>query len=176
MSSCYSYMLMKCFTFPIILRFSSNPMQSHCLSLSLSIPPAPHPPWSPQWPAPLPQRGARSLTLRCCFTIMVFFFLIALYVPLLSPTFSVPLLHWRGQMLAGMIAEPAFLSEYTIFALDHSKRPQTAQVASVVSLSSLPVSLSSSFSSSCFLFQLLLPCYLLRSLCLWEISRGLWLT
>uniref|UniRef100_A0A8D3CQ47 Golgin A4 n=1 Tax=Scophthalmus maximus TaxID=52904 RepID=A0A8D3CQ47_SCOMX len=30
-----------------------------------------------------------------------------------------------------MIAEPAFLSEYTIFALDHSKRPQTAQVASV---------------------------------------------
>uniref|UniRef100_A0A8C4GMP2 Golgin A4 n=1 Tax=Dicentrarchus labrax TaxID=13489 RepID=A0A8C4GMP2_DICLA len=30
-----------------------------------------------------------------------------------------------------MIAEPAFLSEYTIFALDHSKRPKTAQVASV---------------------------------------------
>lgn len=51
-------------------------------------------------------------------------------------------------MLAGMIAEPAFLSEYTIFALDHSKRPKTAQVASVVSLSSLPVSPSSSFSSS----------------------------
>lgn len=47
-----------------------------------------------------------------------------------------------------MIAEPAFLSEYTIFALDHSKRPKTAQVASVVSLSSLPVSSSSSFSSS----------------------------
>lgn len=53
-------------------------------------------------------------------------------------------------MLAGMIAEPAFLSEYTIFALDHSKRPQTAQVASVVSLSPLPVSPSSSFSSSSF--------------------------
>ncbi|KAJ3610881.1 hypothetical protein NHX12_022971 [Muraenolepis orangiensis] len=35
------------------------------------------------------------------------------------------------EMLAGMIAEPAFLSEYTIFALDHSKRPKTAQVASV---------------------------------------------
>ncbi|XP_031727562.1 golgin subfamily A member 4 isoform X2 [Anarrhichthys ocellatus] len=35
------------------------------------------------------------------------------------------------EMLAGMIAEPAFLSEYTIFALDHSKQPQTAQVASV---------------------------------------------
>ncbi|XP_047208230.1 golgin subfamily A member 4 isoform X3 [Girardinichthys multiradiatus] len=35
------------------------------------------------------------------------------------------------QMLAGMIAEPAFLSEYTIFALDHSKQPKTAQVASV---------------------------------------------
>uniref|UniRef100_A0A674NSB9 Golgin A4 n=1 Tax=Takifugu rubripes TaxID=31033 RepID=A0A674NSB9_TAKRU len=30
-----------------------------------------------------------------------------------------------------MIAEPAFLSEYTIFALDHSKRPKTTQVASV---------------------------------------------
>lgn len=51
-------------------------------------------------------------------------------------------------MLAGMIAEPAFLSEYTIFALDHSKRPKTAQVASVVSLPSLPVSPSWSFSSS----------------------------
>ncbi|XP_074502390.1 golgin subfamily A member 4 isoform X2 [Sebastes fasciatus] len=35
------------------------------------------------------------------------------------------------EMLAGMIAEPAFLSEYTIFALDHSKQPKTAQVASV---------------------------------------------
>ncbi|XP_036395661.1 golgin subfamily A member 4 isoform X1 [Megalops cyprinoides] len=28
-----------------------------------------------------------------------------------------------------MIAEPAFLSEYTIFALDHSKRPKVAQMA-----------------------------------------------
>ncbi|XP_054654648.1 golgin subfamily A member 4 isoform X2 [Dunckerocampus dactyliophorus] len=37
----------------------------------------------------------------------------------------------KSQVLAGMIAEPAFLSEYTIFALDHSKRPKTAQVASV---------------------------------------------
>ncbi|XP_072247295.1 golgin subfamily A member 4 isoform X2 [Leuresthes tenuis] len=35
------------------------------------------------------------------------------------------------EMLAGMIAEPAFLSEYTIFALDHSNQPKTAQVASV---------------------------------------------
>ncbi|XP_059929291.1 golgin subfamily A member 4 isoform X2 [Gadus macrocephalus] len=35
------------------------------------------------------------------------------------------------EALAGMIAEPAFLSEYTIFALDHSKRPKPAQVASV---------------------------------------------
>ncbi|XP_060943889.1 golgin subfamily A member 4 isoform X3 [Limanda limanda] len=35
------------------------------------------------------------------------------------------------EVLAGMIAEPAFLSEYTIFALDHSNRPKTAQVASV---------------------------------------------
>ncbi|XP_029926773.1 golgin subfamily A member 4 isoform X1 [Myripristis murdjan] len=49
-----------------------------------------------------------------------------------------PALHHDGtpspsdrEMLAGMIAEPAFLSEYTIFALDHSKRPKTAQVASV---------------------------------------------
>uniref|UniRef100_A0A3B3H471 Uncharacterized protein n=1 Tax=Oryzias latipes TaxID=8090 RepID=A0A3B3H471_ORYLA len=47
-----------------------------------------------------------------------------------------------------MIAEPAFLSEYTIFALDHSKRPKTAQVASVVSSSSLPASFSSSSSST----------------------------
>ncbi|XP_061914374.1 golgin subfamily A member 4 isoform X1 [Entelurus aequoreus] len=35
------------------------------------------------------------------------------------------------EVLAGMIAEPAFLSEYTIFALDHSKRHKTAEVASV---------------------------------------------
>ncbi|XP_056088644.1 golgin subfamily A member 4-like isoform X2 [Rhinichthys klamathensis goyatoka] len=34
------------------------------------------------------------------------------------------------ELLAGMIAEPAFLSEYTIFALDHSKRPKAAQVPS----------------------------------------------
>ncbi|KAI4897230.1 hypothetical protein NFI96_022229 [Prochilodus magdalenae] len=37
-----------------------------------------------------------------------------------------------GQLLAGMIAEPAFLSEYTIFALDHSKRPKAAQVPSAL--------------------------------------------
>ena len=36
------------------------------------------------------------------------------------------------QLLAGMIAEPAFLSEYTIFALDSSKQPKT-QTESVVS-------------------------------------------
>lgn len=36
------------------------------------------------------------------------------------------------QLLAGMIAEPAFLSEYTIFALDSSKQPKT-QTDSVVS-------------------------------------------
>lgn len=36
------------------------------------------------------------------------------------------------QLLAGMIAEPAFLSEYTIFALDSSKQPKT-QSDSVVS-------------------------------------------
>ncbi|PNI73930.1 GOLGA4 isoform 8, partial [Pan troglodytes] len=29
------------------------------------------------------------------------------------------------ELLAGMIAEPAFLSEYTIFALDSSKHPKT---------------------------------------------------
>ncbi|KAM3863047.1 golgin subfamily A member 4 [Diretmus argenteus] len=42
------------------------------------------------------------------------------------------------EMLAGMIAEPAFLSEYTIFALDHSKRPKTAQVASVSASKGVP--------------------------------------
>ena len=42
------------------------------------------------------------------------------------------LLHWMRQLLAGMIAEPAFLSEYTIFALDSSKQPKT-QTDSVVS-------------------------------------------
>lgn len=36
------------------------------------------------------------------------------------------------QLLAGMIAEPAFLSEYTIFALDSSKQPKT-QTDGVVS-------------------------------------------
>lgn len=40
-----------------------------------------------------------------------------------------------------MIAEPAFLSEYTIFALDHSKRPKGAQVASAVSRPSHPSTL-----------------------------------
>ncbi|XP_077468865.1 golgin subfamily A member 4 isoform X2 [Stigmatopora argus] len=39
----------------------------------------------------------------------------------------------KTEVLAGMIAEPAFLSEYTIFALDHSKQPKTAPVASVSS-------------------------------------------
>lgn len=97
-------------------------------------------------------------------------FLITLCVPLLSPPF-VPFLHWRGQMLAGMIAEPAFLSEYTIFALDHSNRPKTAQVASVVSLSSLPASFSScsSFSSSSC------PVPSSRLLRVWGTVRGLWL-
>ncbi|KAG1958374.1 golgin subfamily A member 4 [Pimephales promelas] len=47
------------------------------------------------------------------------------------------------ELLAGMIAEPAFLSEYTIFALDHSKRPKAAQVPSAVSLSSHIASSSS---------------------------------
>ncbi|XP_008401679.1 golgin subfamily A member 4-like [Poecilia reticulata] len=75
------------------------------------------------------------------------------------------------QMLAGMIAEPAFLSEYTIFALDHSNRPKTAQVASVVSLSSLPASFSScsSFSSSSC------PVPSSRLLRVWGTVRGLWL-
>lgn len=86
-------------------------------------------------------------------------FLIALSVPLLSHL--VPDLHW-GQVLAGMIAEPAFLSEYTIFALDHSKRPKTAQVASVVSLPSRPA------SSSFFLLFLVLPRSFLPSLCFWD--------
>lgn len=89
-------------------------------------------------------------SLRRYFTLMVLFFSL-LSVFLSFPHLFVPLLHWRGQILAGMIAEPAFLSEYTIFALDHSKRPKTTQVASVVSVSSLPASSSSfffSFSSS----------------------------
>uniref|UniRef100_A0AAQ4PBT9 Golgin A4 n=1 Tax=Gasterosteus aculeatus aculeatus TaxID=481459 RepID=A0AAQ4PBT9_GASAC len=47
-----------------------------------------------------------------------------------SMQYVLDLLHGGTPMLAGMIAEPAFLSEYTIFALDHSKQPQTAQVAS----------------------------------------------
>lgn len=42
------------------------------------------------------------------------------------------LLQWMRQLLAGMIAEPAFLSEYTIFALDSSIQPKT-QSDSVVS-------------------------------------------
>lgn len=42
------------------------------------------------------------------------------------------LLHGLRQILAGMVAEPAFLSEYTIFALDSSKQPKT-QINSVVS-------------------------------------------
>ena len=130
-------MLIKYFHFPIFYLFF---FLSHLVSLS----------FSPSF---------QSLSANCFRTVLVDYpsvplfhthgvvFLIALCVPLLSPPF-VPLLHWRGQMLAGMIAEPAFLSEYTIFALDHSKRPKTAQVASVVSLSSLPVSPSSSLSSS----------------------------
>lgn len=122
-------MLIECFTFPFFLIFLPVPC-----SLSLSI----HP--------------SQSLSARrpppALFHTHGVVFLIALCVPLLSPPF-VLLLHWWGQVLAGMIAEPAFLSEYTIFALDHSKRPKTAQVASVVSLPSLPVSSSSSsFSSS----------------------------
>ncbi|XP_076831794.1 golgin subfamily A member 4 isoform X2 [Brachyhypopomus gauderio] len=43
---------------------------------------------------------------------------------------DIPTLPSDRELLAGMIAEPAFLSEYTIFALDHSKRPKTAQVPS----------------------------------------------
>ncbi|XP_072533661.1 golgin subfamily A member 4 isoform X3 [Salminus brasiliensis] len=67
-------------------------------------------------------------------------FLIALCFLLQTPQLhclAQSLMHWLiwggwgvGQLLAGMIAEPAFLSEYTIFALDHSKRPKAAQVPS----------------------------------------------
>ena len=53
-----------------------------------------------------------------------FFTMCFVFVPLL--------LRWMRQLLAGMIAEPAFLSEYTIFALDSSKQPKT-QTDSVVS-------------------------------------------
>lgn len=59
-------------------------------------------------------RGENSLqhALIICFSLFVLF--LYLY-----------LLHWMRQLLAGMIAEPAFLSEYTIFALDSSKQPKT---------------------------------------------------
>lgn len=53
------------------------------------------------------------------------------------PTFCI---EW--QLLAGMIAEPAFLSEYTIFALDPTKQPKP-QSGSVVSP---PTPLSDAFS------------------------------
>lgn len=117
--------------------------------------------WTAWLDPPLSLHSLSTISLSwCCF------FLIALCVPLLSPPF-VPTLHWRGQMLAGMIAEPAFLSEYTIFALDHSNRPKTAQVASVVSLSSLPA------SSSCFSFSSSCPVPSSRLLRVWGIVRGL---
>lgn len=135
-------MLIKCFTFPFF--FFLFFFHSHVVSLSPSL--SFSPPMSVSLGQPLADSVGR-LSLRCYFTLMVLFFSL-LSVFLSFPHTSVPLLHWRGQMLAGMIAEPAFLSEYTIFALDHSKRPKTAQVASVVSLSALPVSPSSSFSSS----------------------------
>ncbi|XP_052333927.1 golgin subfamily A member 4-like [Oncorhynchus keta] len=40
------------------------------------------------------------------------------------------------EVLAGMIAEPAFLSEYTIFALDQSKPPPKAPQAQVAQVAS----------------------------------------
>lgn len=98
-------------------------------------------------PPPLLLSAHHSLTFSLSLSLMVLFF------SLLSVFLSCPFvldLHW-GQVLAGMIAEPAFLSEYTIFALDHSKRPKTAQVASVVSLppTSCLFLLIFSSSSSC---------------------------
>lgn len=86
--------------------------------------------------------GQRLHSPQHCFTHSHgVVFLIALCPPP-PPSSVVPLTHWPltwGQVLAGMIAEPAFLSEYTIFALDQSKPPlkapqaQVAQVASAVS-------------------------------------------
>lgn len=73
-------------------------------------------------------------------------------------------------MLAGMIAEPAFLSEYTIFALDHSKRPKTAQVASVVSCSHSLLPPTSSYLPVLLLHLL---SSFLASLCLWKVGRRL---
>lgn len=43
------------------------------------------------------------------------------------------------KLLAGMIAEPAFLSEYTVFALDRTKQPNP-QNQSVVSPLPIPSS------------------------------------
>ncbi|XP_069071230.1 golgin subfamily A member 4 isoform X2 [Pleurodeles waltl] len=44
------------------------------------------------------------------------------------------------ELLAGMIAEPAFLSEYTIFAVEDPKRPKPQTGSAVVSKSPLPTS------------------------------------
>lgn len=151
----------KVFHFP---HFSYFFFQSHVVALPLFLSLPTHVNLSR--PAPLRQCGVNSPSGAASHSWCLFFSLLSVFLSF--ALFSVPLLHWRGQMLAGMIAEPAFLSEYTIFALDHSKRPQTAQVASVVSLSSLPVS---PFSS--FLLLLLLPRYFLQSWCHWEIGTGL---
>lgn len=62
------------------------------------------------------------LNVVMCFGIMLWFVFHHLFC----------FVHWLRQLLAGMVAEPAFLSEYTIFALDSSKQPHT-QTGSVVS-------------------------------------------
>lgn len=65
------------------------------------------------------------------------------------------------QLLAGMIAEPAFLSEYTVFALDSSKQPisQTDSVVSPSTLSAFPLKgskvICNSRSRSLFTYDLL---------------------
>lgn len=67
------------------------------------------------------------------------------------------------QLLAGMIAEPAFLSEYTIFALDPTKQPksQSDNVVSPLSPYSaafnrgrrIPVILEGKTSAACGLYS-----------------------
>ncbi|XP_034753594.1 golgin subfamily A member 4 isoform X3 [Etheostoma cragini] len=117
--------MLKCFTFPLFIFFLCS--LSPPLSLSLSLSTLAHLSESLTatlvWTVRLDTPFSAFSHSWCCFS----------HCSLCSspfPTFR-PVTALTGQVLAGMIAEPAFLSEYTIFALDHSKQPKTAQVASV---------------------------------------------
>lgn len=54
---------------------------------------------------------------KMCFTVVSFYFFIIIF-------WLYCFIHWMSQLLAEMISEPAFLSEYTVFALDPTKRPK----------------------------------------------------